>query len=125
MFALGFFSGGAVGSFLSDFADFLSSIRQLNRVLMVGDFNLHIDITCYASSEFLNLTEFFDFKQHISGSAHTGGHTLDFVFTHGIDFDFVGFKDLCVSNYKCILFDICFTLESQLFCHMRHTHIIS
>ena len=117
---------GPIGSFLSDFTDFLSSIIKLDRVLMVGDFNLHIDnTTCNAASEFLNLTESFDFNQHVSGSTHTGGHTLDLVFTHGIDIKSVGSKDFYVSDHKCILFDICSTLDSEPSCHMRQTRIIN
>lgn len=66
---------------------------------MVGDFHLHIhDTMCYTAPEFLNLTASFDFKQHVSGSTHPGGRTLDLVFTH-IDFEYVDSKDLRVTDH--------------------------
>lgn len=34
---------GPAGVFLVDFTDFLSSIIKLEKVLIIGDFNLHID----------------------------------------------------------------------------------
>lgn len=47
------------------------------------------------------------------------------VFTHGIDIGSVSPKDLYISDHKCILFDICFKLESQPSCHMRHYRFIN
>lgn len=37
--------------------------------------------------EFLNITETFNFKQNVSGPTHAGGHTLDFIFSLGLDID--------------------------------------
>lgn len=92
---------------------------------MVGGFHLHIaDTMCFTASEFLNLIVSFNFKQHISGCTHLGGHTLDLVFTHGIDIENVDSKDLCVTDHKFVLFDICFLLESQPSCHMKCSSFI-
>lgn len=33
-----------------------------------------------------------------------GGHTLDLLFPHGMDTEFVGSEDLCVSDHKFILY---------------------
>ena len=76
---------GPARLFLDDFAEFLSSIIKLENVLMLGDFNFHIDDTsCTMASEFLTLTESFHFKQCVSGPTHIKGHTLDLVFSLGL-----------------------------------------
>lgn len=59
---------GPAPSFL---IDFLSSIIKLDRVIIVGDFNIHVDDdTCTNASEFVNITESFNFTQHIFGPTH-------------------------------------------------------
>lgn len=63
-------SGPAV-VFLLVLPTFLSSIIQLEKVLIIGDFNLHIDeVSYYASVEFLTITDTFNLKQHVSGDMH-------------------------------------------------------
>lgn len=68
---------GPVAPFLRDFTDFLSSIIKLNRVIIVRDFNIHVDdAACNTASEFLNIMESFNFIQHVSGPMHGKGRTL-------------------------------------------------
>ena len=75
-----------VQQFLSDFTEFLTFIIELEKVLLVGDFNLHInDAPNCVATKFLNITESFNFKQHFSGATNMADHTLDFVFFLGLD----------------------------------------
>ncbi|KAL7406155.1 hypothetical protein ABVT39_014107 [Epinephelus coioides] len=73
-------------SFISDFSELLSIIHSnYNRILITGDFNLHIDNTSDpVSREFLNLSNCLDFKQHITQPTHSRGHTLDLVINYGL-----------------------------------------
>ncbi len=76
------------GQFLLEFTDFLTLIIKLDKVLLVGDFNLHInDATNRVATEFLNVTESFNFKKHVSGATHISDHTFDLVFSLGLDAD--------------------------------------
>ena len=98
---------GPAASFLTDFSDFLSSIIKLDRVIIVGDFNIHVDDdSCKNALEFVNITESFNFTQHVSGPTHSKGHTLDLVFSHGLNIDNVCIEDVFVSDHKCILFNL-------------------
>lgn len=103
---------GPAGQFLSEFTDFLASIIKLEKVLLVGDFNLHIDdASNVIASEFLNITESFNFRQHVSGATHIGGHTLDLVFSLGLDINNICCEDLLISDHKCIFFTLSATAE--------------
>lgn len=62
--------------------------------------------TNYLANEFINITESFNFKQHVSGATHVGGHTLDLVFSLGQDTDNICCEDLLMIRYYiCIFFD--------------------
>ena len=51
---------------------------MLDKVIMVGDFHIHVDdLSSTLAADFLNVTEAFNFIQHVSGPTHIGGHTLD------------------------------------------------
>ena len=100
---------GPAGPFLTDFTHFLSSIIKFEKVLIVGDFNLHIDdITCNMAAEFLSITDSFNFTQHVSESTHTKGHILDLVFSLGLNIENVSLEDLHVSDHSCVCFDLIF-----------------
>lgn len=59
--------------FISEFADFLSSFfLQYERILIVGDFNIHI--CCNDKplvKDFLNIIESFNLTQFVTGSTQT------------------------------------------------------
>lgn len=91
---------GLPGPFLSDFTEFLSTVIKCDKVLLIGDFNFHvININPKIASDFLNITESFNFSRHVSGPTHTAGHTLDLI-------DNVCWKDFPVSDHKCVLFEV-------------------
>ena len=57
-----------------------------NKVILAGDFNIHVDDPSNKSAaEFLNTTESFNLAQHVTGPTHTHGHTLELVFTLGLN----------------------------------------
>lgn len=98
---------GPAASFLVDFSDFLSSIIKLDRVIIVGDFNIHVDDdTCKEASEFVNITESFNFIQHVFGHTHNKGHMLDLVFSYGVNINNVCIEDVLISDHNCIFFDL-------------------
>ena len=59
---------------MSEFSELLSSIIRLDKVVMVGDFNIHVDdMSCTFAADFRNVTESFNCIQHMSGPTHVGG----------------------------------------------------
>lgn len=103
---------GPPGQFLLDFNDLLSSVIKLDRVLIIGDFNFHIDdVTSKIASDFLEITETFNFVQHVSGPTHIAGHTLDLVFSHGLTTENICLEDFHASDHKCVLFNVSFNLD--------------
>ncbi|XP_070403983.1 uncharacterized protein [Nothobranchius furzeri] len=104
---------GPATAFLKDFSDFLSSIIKLENVLILGDFNIHIDdSTSGPAVELLTMTESFNFEQHVSGPTHQKGHTLDLVFSLDLNISNLCVKDVHMSDHSCVLFDLHFNLES-------------
>lgn len=59
-------SGSAV-SFLVYFGDFLLSSIKLERIILLGSLNFHVDYSlCSIASDFHNLLESFHFIQHVT-----------------------------------------------------------
>ncbi len=55
-------------------------------VLIVGDFNIHVDNEKYTlGSAFIDILNSFGVGQHVSGPTHCRNHTLDLILSHGID----------------------------------------
>lgn len=71
--------------------------------MIVADFNFHVDNTSNrATTEFLNITESYNFVQHVHGPTHNCEHRLDLVFTLGLNLDSLSIRDLAVSDHLCI-----------------------
>ncbi len=103
---------GPASVFLNDFTEFLASIIKLEKVLIIGDFNLHIDkVSCNMAADLLSITDSFNFTQHVSGPTHSKGHTLDLVFSLGLNIANVCVEDVCVSDHSCVFFDLTFPLD--------------
>jgi len=112
--------------FLENFAAFLSSIIKLENVLILWDFNLHIDCFCSVASEFITLTESFHFKQCVSGPTHIKGHTLDLVFSLGLNIDQLSVMDINnVSDHSCIFFNLSFNIDCPPCTPLLQRRIIS
>ncbi|XP_054594520.2 uncharacterized protein [Nothobranchius furzeri] len=98
---------GPNGSFLQEFSDFLSSTVKLSRLVIVGDFNIHVDDPSdHFAMNFSSLMDSFSFTQHVSGPTHTRGHTLDLVFTLSLNADSVCPEDVYISDHHCIFFNL-------------------
>eukprot|EP00057_Strongylocentrotus_purpuratus_P003585 XP_003726953.1 PREDICTED: uncharacterized protein LOC100892737 [Strongylocentrotus purpuratus] len=69
----------------SDFINELSVLMETlvvtqQRLLLVGDFNLHVDVQKDRdSSKFLDMLEGFDLKNFVRYTTHKSGHTLDLI----------------------------------------------
>lgn len=72
---------GSVTTFITEFADLLSLYCEDEDILVIGDFNIRIDVTSQDTSLFLSTLAEFDLVQHVSSSTHVRGHTLDLVLT--------------------------------------------
>lgn len=95
-------------NFISEFADFLSRfILQYDKILIVGDFNIHI---CCGDkplvNDFLNVIEFFNLTQFVSGPTHQRGHTLDLVLGYGVSVLINEISALPTLDHLPIVFDV-------------------
>uniref|UniRef100_A0A3B3HCT2 Reverse transcriptase domain-containing protein n=1 Tax=Oryzias latipes TaxID=8090 RepID=A0A3B3HCT2_ORYLA len=94
--------------FIQEFSEFLSVTHsKYSRVLITGDFNLHVDKDSDAhAKEFLNLLHCMDFTQHVTQPTHGRGRTLDLVITYGLSCSVSSVVDMAVSDHYCIFFNI-------------------
>ncbi len=78
---------GPYTDFLKELADFLSDLLvDVDKALIVGYFNIHIDNTNYALGlAFTDLIHSFGVKQNVTGPTHRFNHMLDLIISHGID----------------------------------------
>ena len=76
-----------LNAFMDEFATCLESIILLPEPLIVtGDSNIHVNDTNDPNAcEFLDLLVSMGLNQHVKGSTHEGGHTLDLVITREHD----------------------------------------
>ncbi|KAL9957977.1 hypothetical protein ACROYT_G034937 [Oculina patagonica] len=74
-------------TFFTEFSDYLETIVLCKeQLVVVGDFNIHVDVPDDSdSTKFLDLLESFSLQQHVMGSTHIHGHTLDLVITRQSD----------------------------------------
>ena len=71
-----------VSLFFDKFANYLAHIVTASGyLLIVGDFNFHVDSQNNAGRRFTGLLHSFNLNQHVSDSTHKNGHTLDLVIT--------------------------------------------
>ncbi len=76
-----------IQTLFKEFADFLSElVLAADRVLIVGDFNIHVDNEKDAlGTAFIDILNSIGVRQHVSGPTHSRNHTLDLILSHGID----------------------------------------
>ena len=76
-----------VSQFLEEFDAFVSEISMAPmKTLIVGDFNVHIDIPSkYDSRRFLGSLTETGFQQHVHQPTHKDGHTLDLIISRPED----------------------------------------
>ena len=90
--------------FLDEFETFLHErLLNLDNVLILGDFNIHIDNTSDPSTKaFLQTLETFDLQQHVNVATHEAGHILDLVVTRNSEDNIfsVTVEDCSVSDHS-------------------------
>ena len=95
-----------IQSELCELFDHLQSLTGTH--LMLGDCNTHVnDLNCKTAENFIQLTDCYNWVQHVNIPTHRKGNTLDLVLSHA---------DLSVSNihtdrsvptdHYCVLFDV-------------------
>ncbi len=69
--------------FFEEFTSLLENIATYQSAIIVsGDFNIHVDdVSNHSASRFCDLLDAFGLVQHVRGSTHACGHTLDLVIT--------------------------------------------
>ena len=81
--------GLSTSLFLEEFSKLLEHITTNlwhKRLLIVGDFNNHVDNSNDATArQFLDFLDSFDFVQHVREKTHANGHTLDLVISNAMD----------------------------------------
>ena len=81
--------GSSTSLFLEEFSKLLEHITadlRHKRLLIVGDFNIHVDNSNDATArQFLDLLDSFDLVQHVREKTHANGHTLDLVISNAMD----------------------------------------
>lgn len=87
---------------------------KLDKAIIVGDFDIHIEDTSNSFvTEFISITESFNLVQYVAGPTHNHGHTLDLVFTLGLNINSLCIEDIFVLDHKCIVFDLVVNFETQ------------
>lgn len=74
-------------TFISDFSSHLESLcLSSGHLLITGDFNVHVDDCENADAiKFTKLLDDMNLIQHVTGSTHRSGHTLDLVISRSSD----------------------------------------
>ena len=74
-------------AFLEEFSVYLESVIISSKpLLIVGDFNLHVNIPSDPNaSKFLDLLSSMGLDQHVDKPAHVSGNTLDLIITRCSD----------------------------------------
>lgn len=94
--------------FRNKFSEMLSDlVLSYEKMIIVGAFNFHVDkVNDYAAVEFLYITQYFNLVQHVSGSTHSHGHTLDLFFIFGLAPNNFIIEDSVISDHKSIVFNV-------------------
>lgn len=75
----------SMSNFFSELHELLTLTCAMSpSVILLGDFNIHIDSACADSRELISVFECFNLVQHVDFPPHLKGHTLDLVCTAGL-----------------------------------------
>ncbi|KAM3622945.1 uncharacterized protein V6R79_005228 [Siganus canaliculatus] len=100
---------GPYTDFLSDFAEFLSSlVLKSASAIVEGDFNIHVDNESDSLSRaFLSLLESVGFSQCVHEPTHCFLHTLDLVLSYGVEINNLTVvpQNPLLSDHALITFD--------------------
>ena len=76
-------SGQPVSVFQKEFQDYINShASSVGKLLVVGDFNLHMDrLSSHEAAQFKEVLFSLNLQQHVTTATHDHGHMLDLVIT--------------------------------------------
>ena len=105
-----------VRTFLNEFSTRLESlITQPSELLVVGDFNFHVDETNdLEARRYINMLNSFDLIQHVDEPTHINGHILDHVITRNESKSIIKnvYVDTQISDHFSVIFNL--TLEKPV-----------
>uniref|UniRef100_A0A3B1JQH4 Reverse transcriptase domain-containing protein n=1 Tax=Astyanax mexicanus TaxID=7994 RepID=A0A3B1JQH4_ASTMX len=86
---------------------------EFDHFIIAGDFNIHIDNSKdnYAR-ELYDVFDSFELSQHVTGSTHCHGHTLDLVISKGLNIS-ASIKDVALSDHYCVFFEMWTSIHSE------------
>ena len=98
----------SMSTFFREFSSYMEMLSILSHeVLIVGDFNIHLDMTNTPNSrKFMDILLSFNFVQHVAESSHESGHILDLVISRQSDFVSNVKVGEYFSDHKVISFNI-------------------
>lgn len=76
-------------------------------------------------TEHLSISESFNFVQHVSGPTHLKGHTLDLVFSLGLNIGNVFAEDVHLSDHNCVFVELNFSSKQTPVKLKTHRRIIT
>lgn len=86
---------------------------EFHSLLIVGDFNFHIDCPSDANgNELLNILDSFGLYQHVTESTHNEGHTLELIISKGLQISVVRVSDVALSDHYSVLFKMRLPVET-------------
>ena len=105
-------NGLLTSQFLTEFEQFLDYICTTpGQLVILGDFNVHVDNpNKWDSKRFISTLSTYGFYQHIHGSTHKHGHTLDLVITR--------LDDNIVQN--CLVHPMWYSDHHIIMCSVRY-----
>ncbi len=87
---------------------------EFNCFTIAGDFNINIDnAEIKTTKEIINVLNIFDLIQHVHGTTHNRGHTLDLLISRGLNISSIVIKDAALSDHVCIFFDILISVTTE------------
>ena len=82
-------------------------ITSYDRIIVNGDFNIHVNKTIDARARsFVDVLDTLELKQHVTGSTHNHGNTLDLVISRGIEVTDLSVSDINMSDHYCVYFNL-------------------
>lgn len=95
-------------TFFTDFSSFLTSVCSMSpNVIILGDFNIHIDNTINTLTRyFSSVLDSFGLQQHIDFPTHNKGHILDLICCSGLTPLNCTASDLPIYDHKLISFNV-------------------
>lgn len=98
--------------FISELSSFLGDVvLKYDKVLLLGDFNIHVCFPSSLSKDFLNHINSLGFQQMVNGATHSHGHTLDLILSLGLPVSDIIIDDFVLADHNPIIFTVSFPCQ--------------